>query len=343
MVLLQIGSMPHELAIENIDRFAREVLPQLRGNVGRRGLVNHWWPERLRGAASAPRGRRRRGGRGMTREQTIRRLAGAGAHARAVARAAGRRSSSSTARGVSAGIRSSTSWRAPSPSTRRSIPARRPTRRTTSTTSTTCGTWCSATTSCCRRSGCSSAALRRPLVRRDGGVRGGGGVSRPRQPPGPDRPARLLARSGPDPQLDGDGPRADARARLPRSQRRRGAADVRRRDERRSEGRGAARVRLMWALGATGKFLWPIPDKGLKKRIHRVTAPTLLVWGKEDRLVPPVYADEFTRRLARRPRAHGRRRRPRAPSRAAGAGRPSGAGVPDRVATEFLGAGPRPA
>ena len=51
-------------------------------------------------------------------------------------------------------------------------------------------------------------------------------------------------------------------------------------------------------MGATGKFTWPIPDKGLKKRIHRVTAPTLLVWGKEDRLVPPVYADEFARRLA---------------------------------------------
>ena len=59
----------------------------------------------------------------------------------------------------------------------------------------------------------------------------------------------------------------------------------------------AARVRLAWAMGATGKFIWPIPDKGLKKRIHRVKAPTLLVWGKEDRLVPPVYADEFTRRL----------------------------------------------
>ena len=59
----------------------------------------------------------------------------------------------------------------------------------------------------------------------------------------------------------------------------------------------AARVRLTWAMGATGKFIWPIPDKGLKKRIHRVTAPTLLVWGKEDRLVPPIYADEFTRRI----------------------------------------------
>jgi len=59
----------------------------------------------------------------------------------------------------------------------------------------------------------------------------------------------------------------------------------------------AARVRLMWAMGTTGKFIWPIPDKGLKKRIHRVKAPTLLVWGREDRLVPAVYADEFTRRI----------------------------------------------
>ena len=58
-----------------------------------------------------------------------------------------------------------------------------------------------------------------------------------------------------------------------------------------------ARVRLMWAMGTTGKFIWPRPDKGLKKRAHRVTAPTLLVWGKEDRLVPPVYADEFTQRI----------------------------------------------
>jgi pimeloyl-ACP methyl ester carboxylesterase len=59
-----------------------------------------------------------------------------------------------------------------------------------------------------------------------------------------------------------------------------------------------ARVGLQWAMGATGKFLWPIPDKGLKKRLHRVQAPTLLVWGKEDRIVPPVYAEEFARRIA---------------------------------------------
>ena len=60
----------------------------------------------------------------------------------------------------------------------------------------------------------------------------------------------------------------------------------------------AAKIRVMWTMGATGKFIWPIPDKGLKKRIHRVKAPTLLVWGREDRLVPPVYAEEFVRRIA---------------------------------------------
>ena len=64
------------------------------------------------------------------------------------------------------------------------------------------------------------------------------------------------------------------------------------------EAAALARTKLMWAMGATGKFIWPIPDKGLKKRIHRIaTKPTLLIWGEHDRLVPRVYADEFASRL----------------------------------------------
>ena len=55
---------------------------------------------------------------------------------------------------------------------------------------------------------------------------------------------------------------------------------------------------LVWALGATGKFVWPIPDKGLKKRLHRVTASTLVIWGKDDALVSSVYAKEFAARIA---------------------------------------------
>jgi pimeloyl-ACP methyl ester carboxylesterase len=66
------------------------------------------------------------------------------------------------------------------------------------------------------------------------------------------------------------------------------------------EAAAQAKTRLVWAMGATGKFMWPIPDKGLKKRIHRIKAiPTLLVWGQDDRLVPLVYKDEFARRLER--------------------------------------------
>jgi pimeloyl-ACP methyl ester carboxylesterase len=45
-------------------------------------------------------------------------------------------------------------------------------------------------------------------------------------------------------------------------------------------------------------FIWPLPDKGLKRRLHRVTAPTLLLWGTGDKLVPPVYAEEFDSRLS---------------------------------------------
>jgi pimeloyl-ACP methyl ester carboxylesterase len=55
---------------------------------------------------------------------------------------------------------------------------------------------------------------------------------------------------------------------------------------------------LVWALGATGKFVWPIPDKGLKKRLHRVKAPTMIVWGEDDALISPVYAEEFAARIA---------------------------------------------
>jgi pimeloyl-ACP methyl ester carboxylesterase len=49
------------------------------------------------------------------------------------------------------------------------------------------------------------------------------------------------------------------------------------------------------ALAAAGKFLWPIWDKGLKKRIHRIKAPALLIWGEKDGLVPPAYGPEFQR------------------------------------------------
>ena len=52
-------------------------------------------------------------------------------------------------------------------------------------------------------------------------------------------------------------------------------------------------INFIWTLGGTAKVIWPIPDKGLKKRIHRVSCPSLVVWGKNDKLIPPMYAEEF--------------------------------------------------
>ncbi len=46
-------------------------------------------------------------------------------------------------------------------------------------------------------------------------------------------------------------------------------------------------------LSAVGKFVWPIPDKGLPKRAHRIIMPALLLWGDSDGIVPPAYGPAF--------------------------------------------------
>jgi pimeloyl-ACP methyl ester carboxylesterase len=52
-------------------------------------------------------------------------------------------------------------------------------------------------------------------------------------------------------------------------------------------------VPMMQGFSAVAKFMWPIPDKGLSKRLRRVKADTLVVWGSNDRLVSMRYADDF--------------------------------------------------
>lgn len=51
------------------------------------------------------------------------------------------------------------------------------------------------------------------------------------------------------------------------------------------------------ALAVLTKFLWPIPDKGLKRRLYRIQSPTLIIWGQNDRLVDSIYAQEFGDRI----------------------------------------------
>ncbi|HLG99694.1 MAG TPA: alpha/beta fold hydrolase [Bryobacteraceae bacterium] len=52
-------------------------------------------------------------------------------------------------------------------------------------------------------------------------------------------------------------------------------------------------VRNARQLGAAGKILFPIPERGLSSRLYRIRAKTLLIWGESDKLVPPVYAQAF--------------------------------------------------
>jgi len=46
-------------------------------------------------------------------------------------------------------------------------------------------------------------------------------------------------------------------------------------------------------LGTAGKILFPIPNRRLAKRLYRQTTDTLLVWGRQDRFIPPVYAERW--------------------------------------------------
>ena len=56
---------------------------------------------------------------------------------------------------------------------------------------------------------------------------------------------------------------------------------------------GAAAIERTQNLGAATKFLWPIPDRGLRKRLRHIRAPTLVIWGASDRLIGSEYADAF--------------------------------------------------
>ena len=114
---------------------------------------------------------------------------------------------------------------------------------------------------------------------------------------GADKPARPVAGRCAGQELDVHGRRRPGEGALLRA---RGAG--RPRDTggvRRPGGAGSlTRSRTRGTWGVLGSSPGPIPDKGLKKRIHRIQAPTLVVWGQQDGIAPAVYAKEFTDRIA---------------------------------------------
>lgn len=50
-------------------------------------------------------------------------------------------------------------------------------------------------------------------------------------------------------------------------------------------------------LTTASKFMWPIPDRGLARRLRYLAAPTLVIHGESDGLVPPVYEKAWVAHL----------------------------------------------
>jgi len=65
--------------------------------------------------------------------------------------------------------------------------------------------------------------------------------------------------------------------------------------------RSAEQVEFLLALArgfrTAAKFLFPIPEHGLEKRLPRIAAPTLVLWGSEDRFAAPLYGRIFAARI----------------------------------------------
>jgi len=46
-------------------------------------------------------------------------------------------------------------------------------------------------------------------------------------------------------------------------------------------------------MAMAGKILFPIPNRRGSKRLYRIKAETLILWGEDDRLIPPVYGEKW--------------------------------------------------
>jgi pimeloyl-ACP methyl ester carboxylesterase len=51
------------------------------------------------------------------------------------------------------------------------------------------------------------------------------------------------------------------------------------------------------SMATAAKYLWPIPNRGLAKRTHRIAASTLIVWGAGDKIASPRYAEAFAAQI----------------------------------------------
>ena len=64
--------------------------------------------------------------------------------------------------------------------------------------------------------------------------------------------------------------------------------------------RGEWEIHALRARVAAAAIVWPLGDTGLSKRMARIAAPTLLVWGEGDKVIPPAYSRRFGKAIAGR-------------------------------------------
>ena len=55
---------------------------------------------------------------------------------------------------------------------------------------------------------------------------------------------------------------------------------------------------LSRANEAAARLLWPLADTRLARRLHRIRCPTLVLWGADDKVLSPRYAERFAEGIA---------------------------------------------
>jgi len=59
------------------------------------------------------------------------------------------------------------------------------------------------------------------------------------------------------------------------------------------KGEEEAPVAVYLAEIAAASLIWPIGDRGLNKRLHRIACPKLVLWGGQDELLPPSLGEAW--------------------------------------------------
>ena len=63
------------------------------------------------------------------------------------------------------------------------------------------------------------------------------------------------------------------------------------------EARVKEMIRRFTVSASVAHFTWPIAERGLSKRLRRISADTLVLWGRDDALMDACYAQDFAAQI----------------------------------------------